>query len=168
MAVREKVVDRRALDSMSSIAIGMHDFHNVESDMFQSVYSTFDSTLVAELNASGLFRTVTVWDSLKIGIDLNADTLAEQLFAKARQGNMAGLLFSRLDIVNSTYMFIPVHDAIVTLNIYDTEHRALVLTVQYNTRRGMTTDNNAHVEDAVRNATRRAVDALVTAMNRGK
>jgi hypothetical protein len=162
MGTHKSILNKSALDSLTTIGIGPYDFNKDATEAFDSVFTALDTTLVANLRASGRFQRIVPWDTLKLSIDQNAGPIEPQLFQRAKEEHLGAILICRLALIRGTYMFIPLpYDAFVTLYLFDVESKSLIATIQFDTMHGKSYFLSPGVGGVTKDATIGAVEALV-------
>jgi hypothetical protein len=153
MGTTQKIANKAALDSVKTICLGPYRFNEAALAVIDSVYSTFDTTLLNGLRRCERFEKILPWDSLKLVADRSSDSATVQLFGKAKEQGLDGILFCDLEIFNSSYMFIPLHDAKVTMRLHSTTDQSLILSIRFNTKTGksylLPQDHSTVTKDAV-------------------
>ena len=76
-------------------------------------------------------------------------------------------MFCSLNIFNVSYMFVPIHDAVVIMRLYRVSDHSLIITNRFSTKSGKSYIWPPDHRTVTKDATEAAVEALVEAMKKG-
>ena len=159
----QSVLNKEALDSVHTIGIAPYLMNDAATAVYDSVFQALDTTLVGHLRASGRFTRIVPWDTLKLYVDEHARPVPPQLFERAKQDHIDAVLFCKLEMLKSSYMFIPLNDAAVTLVLSKADNKAMILSLQFSTKQGASYFLPPGVGQVTKDATAGAVEALLKA-----
>jgi hypothetical protein len=166
LGTHQEVANRSAMESVKTIAIGPYRFNAAATEVIDVVYPAFDTTLLAGLRQSGAFVRVVPWDSLKTGSTGDPDSLFPQLCDRAQRENLDAILMCDLSLVKFSYMFIPMYDAEVSMHLYRSKDRSLIMKSTFSTKYGSSYFWPPTRPTITRDATVTAVEALLKCMKR--
>ena len=160
MATYQSVRNQAALDSVHTIGIAPYLMNEAAIAVYDSVFWALDTTLITNLRASGRFQRVVPWEALRLYVDEHASAVTPRLFDRAKQDHIDTLLFCKLEVLKSSYMFFPLEDAAVTLVVYEVNSRSVILSLRFSTQQRASHFVQPGIGQMTRDATAGAVEIL--------
>ncbi len=160
LGTTEHVYTSGSLQYIKRIGLGPYLFHGVNPADGDTVYAIFDEQVRADLRSSGLFEEMQPFDSLKVGISKGDTAWTRKMFNNAKEQNLDGVLLCDLKLTRSSYLFIPITDADVTLFLYNSKDKELLLETKFSTTNGSSYWWPPSQEKIIRDATDEAVRAF--------
>jgi hypothetical protein len=130
----QEVHNASALRSVKTLAIGPYNATETALAVYEKVYTPFDTTIFNLLTRSGRFQTIIPHDTMCGGIDVRDRNAAGTLLGRAEARQADALLLCTLDIVESSFRSVPLHDAAVTLVLISTTDSTVMLDTRFRTQ----------------------------------
>lgn len=152
----------------SNIGLAKYSFNSVAMADIENVYTVFENALKKYLNESKQFQKVILPDSLCKGIKTNNDNNFRKIFENAKEQRLDAILFCDLKLIKSSYMFIPINDAEVKINLYDVADEILILETTFSTVNGKSYWWPPSQDEIIKDATEAVVEAFLINFGKNK
>lgn len=123
-----------ALSFIKTIAIGPYSTNEAALAVYEKVSTTFDTTIFNLLTRSGRFQTIISHDTMCAGLDVRDPHASRTLFERAELRHADALLICTLDIMETSYRSMPLHDAAVTLVLVSTKDSTIITNTKFTTQ----------------------------------
>jgi hypothetical protein len=120
--------DAAALRSIKSLAIGPYNTTEAALAVYQEIYTPLDTTVFNVLTRSGRFQTIIPHDTMCVGIDVTDRDAPRKLLDRVERRGADALLLCTVDIKESTFRSMPLHDAAVTLVVVYAKDSTVIMT----------------------------------------
>jgi hypothetical protein len=122
-----------AFSSIKKIAIGPYNSNEAALAVYDKVYAPFDTTIHNLLNRSGRFQTIISHDTMCADIDVRDRDASRRLFERAEIKDADAILICTLEVFESSYRDMPIHDATVTLVLVSTTDSTVIMNTKFAT-----------------------------------
>jgi hypothetical protein len=123
-----------ALRAIKTLAIGPYNATEGALAVYAQVSATLDTTIFNVLARSRRFQTIIPHDTMCSGIDVRDRNAPGEILGRAETRKADALLLCTLDILESSFRSMSLHDAAVTLVLVSTKDSTIILNVKFVTR----------------------------------
>jgi hypothetical protein len=120
--------DAAALHSIKTLAIGPYNATEAALAVYQEIYTPLDTTVFNVLTRSGRFQAIVPHDTMCAGIDVTDRDAPRKLLERVERKGADALLLCTVDIRETSFRSIALHDAAVTLVLIYAKDSTVIMT----------------------------------------